>query len=66
MLILTVPVCAPETAAPLREIADEVVCAQEPMSFHAAGQFYERFDQTREDEVLDLLAQASARTEVST
>lgn len=65
-LVFAVPVCAPETAARLREIADEVICAQDPMSFHAVGQFYDRFDQTTDDEVLDLLAQASARMEVST
>lgn len=32
----------------------------------AVGQFYERFDQTSDDEVMELLAQASARAEART
>ncbi len=66
LLILAVPVCAPATADRLRHIADEVVCAEEPMSFYAVGQFYDRFDQTSDDEVLKLLAQASTRAEATT
>lgn len=42
------------------------LCAEEPMSFYAVGRFYQRFDQTSDDEVLELLAQASARAEATT
>lgn len=59
-LILAVPVCARETADRLAVVADDVVCVQAPPRFHAVGQWYERFDQTTDDEVLDLLAAAGS------
>lgn len=57
-LILAVPVCAREAADRLAAVADDVVCADVPARFYAVGQWYERFDQTTDDEVLDLLAAA--------
>jgi putative phosphoribosyl transferase len=59
-LVLAVPACAPEAAGRLRGVADAVVCVLEPRHFHAVGQWYERFDQTTDDEVLDLLDAAHA------
>ena len=64
-LVLAVPVGAPETAARLRRIADHVVCVQEPRGFRAVGQFYDRFDQTSDDEVLRLLAEAATRVDLT-
>ncbi len=55
-LVLAVPVCARETASRLDRFADDVVCAATPEPFFAVGQWYEHFDQTTDDEVLDLLA----------
>lgn len=63
LLVLAVPVCAPQTAERLRQIADEVVCVAAPASFGAVSRFYQRFDQTSDEEVLDLLARASTRAE---
>ena len=63
LLVLAVPVCAAETAERLRQVADEVVCIAEPTPFLAVGRFYDRFDQTSDEEVLDLLAQSLARAE---
>jgi predicted phosphoribosyltransferase len=60
-LVLAAPVCAVDTALRLRGKADEVVCTDEPKPFGAVGWFYERFDQTSDDEVLALLARAAAR-----
>jgi predicted phosphoribosyltransferase len=60
-LVLAAPVCAVDTALRLRGKADEVVCTDEPKLFGAVGWFYERFDQTSDDEVLALLARAAAR-----
>jgi putative phosphoribosyl transferase len=40
----------------LATVADEVVCLQAPPFFSAVGQWYERFDQTDDDEVRELLA----------
>ena len=55
-VIVAVPVGAPETCRALREIADEVICAQTPSSFSAVGQWYRDFSQTTDDEVIALLS----------
>ena len=55
-IVVAVPVGAPDTCERLRQIADEVVCVESPASFHAVGAWYERFDQTTDDEVLRTLA----------
>jgi predicted phosphoribosyltransferase len=54
-VIVAVPVGAPETCRALREIADEVICAETPSSFSAVGQWYRDFSQTTDDEVIALL-----------
>lgn len=59
-IIVAAPVGAPETCARLKGLADELVCAEAPFPFYAVGQWYERFDQTTDDEVIELLRQASA------
>jgi putative phosphoribosyl transferase len=55
-LVLAVPVCAPDSARALAAEADHVVCVLQPVGFGAVGAWYERFDQTSDAEVLDLLA----------
>jgi len=55
-IVVAVPVGAMETCERLRRIADEVVCASTPEPFQAVGLWYERFDQTTDDEVRRLLA----------
>ena len=55
-LILAVPVGSPDTIRSLSREADEVICPLAPVHFHAVGEFYERFDQTSDHEVVDLLA----------
>src|SRR5437773_1144390 len=59
-IIVAAPVAAAETCARLRALADEVVCAQTPEPFNAVGLWYERFDQTSDEEVIDLLKRASS------
>jgi predicted phosphoribosyltransferase len=54
-LILAVPVGPAETIRALAHDADEVICLQEPELFWAVGAFYERFDQTSDAEVVELL-----------
>ena len=61
-LVLAVPTCAPDTAGRLTSVADEVVCVLSPPDFRAVGLWYERFDQTSDDEVLELLARNVAAT----
>jgi predicted phosphoribosyltransferase len=58
-LILAAPACAPDTAARLRGVADDVVCLHTPEGFTAVGQWYERFGQTTDEEVEQLLAKAA-------
>jgi predicted phosphoribosyltransferase len=55
-VIVAVPVGAIETCDRLREEADEVVCVATPEPFQAVGLWYQRFDQTTDEEVRQLLA----------
>jgi predicted phosphoribosyltransferase len=65
-LICAVPVASPEAVAHVRTYADEVVCLQSPPYFHAVSQFYRRFPQIDDDEVVAVLARAdAARTDPS-
>jgi len=61
-IVLAVPVCAPETAADLRPEVDDLICVESPSDFLAVGRWYEDFDQTSDDEVIDLLARARRET----
>ncbi|WP_219471867.1 phosphoribosyltransferase [Nonomuraea rhizosphaerae] len=55
---LAVPVGARDTVEAMRQEADEVVVLRVPVDFRAVGQWYERFDQLSDTDVLDLLAEA--------
>jgi putative phosphoribosyl transferase len=58
-LIVAVPIAPPDTCESLREAADQVVCAVTPEPFMAVGAWYQRFDQTTDDEVRDLIKRAA-------
>ena len=58
-VVVAVPVCAADSAARLQQTADEIVCALTPEPFRAVGLWYERFDQTSDEEVIHLLEQAN-------
>jgi len=53
--LLAVPVCSPDTARTLEDLADEVVCPLRPDDFRAVGRWYDCFAQTSDDEVLACL-----------
>jgi putative phosphoribosyl transferase len=55
-----VPVGAAETCAELRDMVDEIVCAETPEPFWAVGNWYDDFSQTTDEEVRSLLARARA------
>lgn len=55
-LVCAVPVAAPDSLERVRAYADEVVCLEAPLDFRAVGQFYARFDQVEDEEVVALLA----------
>ena len=54
-VVVAVPVGPPDTCAELRDLADEVVCLQEPRMFSAVGQWYDDFGQTSDEEVTQIL-----------
>lgn len=57
-LIVAAPVGAPDSCAALAPLADQLVCPLQPPRFQAVGQWYKQFDQTSDDEVIDLLTDA--------
>ncbi|MGB7905707.1 MAG: phosphoribosyltransferase family protein, partial [Steroidobacteraceae bacterium] len=59
-IVVAVPVTSVEARERIAAVADEVVCLQAPPFFSAVGQWYERFDQTEDDEVRELLARSRA------
>ena len=59
-LVFAAPVCAPESAATLRDAADEVVCVATPDEFASVGQWYEDFAQTTDDEVVSIVTAAGS------
>jgi predicted phosphoribosyltransferase len=58
-LILAVPVCALDSAARLREEADEVICLAEPARLCGVGQWYRDFSQVSDEDVIAALGTAS-------
>lgn len=58
-VIVAVPVAARETCAEFEREVDELICPLRPANFNAVGQWYERFDQTSDEEVRALLASTS-------
>ena len=55
-LIVAVPVGAPDTCAALAPLVDQLVCLVRPPAFTAVSRWYQHFEQTGDDEVIDLLA----------
>ena len=58
-VVVAVPVGAPDAVAKLRRVADEVICPMVPPDFGAVSRYYDRFDQTSDDEVNALLGAAA-------
>jgi predicted phosphoribosyltransferase len=54
-IVVAIPVAPAHTVERLRDEADEVVVLREPFPFHAVGEWYDDFAQTRDDEVERLL-----------
>jgi len=57
-LILAVPVAPPATLSRLSRYVDRAVCLRSPELFWAVGSYYESFEQTIDEEVIALLAEA--------
>lgn len=61
-IIFAVPVCASDTARSLSEEVDALVCLEAPPSFGAVGLWYQNFEQTSDEEVLEWLERAREET----
>ncbi|MGE0113519.1 MAG: phosphoribosyltransferase [Steroidobacteraceae bacterium] len=59
-IIVALPTASSEACADLRQVADQVVCVDIPEPFTAVGRWYHEFDQTRDAQVIALLAEARA------
>ena len=59
-VVLAAPVAPAGATRTFAHDADEVVVLESPAGFWAIGQFYDDFAQTTDEEVVDLLARASA------
>lgn len=58
-IVVAVPVGPPDTCREIEEQADETICLSTPAFFQAVGQYYEDFSQTSDDDVRELLNQAT-------
>jgi predicted phosphoribosyltransferase len=59
-IVVAVPVASEEACDLIRQDADDVVCGLVPEQFFAVGQWYERFGQTSDEEVQELLFRAQS------
>jgi predicted phosphoribosyltransferase len=59
LVIVAAPVASPHAVETLRKSADELVCLAQPKAFFSVGQWYDEFGQVSDQQVQDLLEQAS-------
>jgi erythromycin esterase-like protein/predicted phosphoribosyltransferase len=60
-LVGAVPVASRSVCDAMRDVVDEMVCAETPEPFYAVGLWYDNFGQTSDDEVRTALARAERR-----
>ena len=58
-IVVAVPIAPSQTCEDLHDEADEVVCTRTPEPFVAIGAWYDRFPQTSDREIRELLSRAS-------
>ncbi|MBU0576111.1 phosphoribosyltransferase [Patescibacteria group bacterium] len=58
-IVLALGVCGIDTAAELEQLIDKLVCLNIVPHLHAISQFYQEFEQTSDEEVVELLAKSS-------
>lgn len=59
-IVVALPVSSPDALAMLRKEANEVVCIHAPPSFSSVGSWYLDFQQTTDQEVIELLSFAAS------
>ncbi len=57
-IVVAIPVSSREALKKIKEEADEVVCVTVPEVFWGVGAFYDLFDQTEDEEVIELVKKA--------
>lgn len=57
-VLVAVPTASPEALKRLFGDADEIICLDSPSPYFSVGSYYERFDQTTDQEVRNLLHRA--------
>ncbi len=60
-LIAAIPVGPDDTLMKLSEDADELICLRSPPFFAAVGQFYQRFSQVEDEDVLEIMKEEQKR-----
>jgi len=60
-LVGAVPVASRSVCEAMRDVVDEMVCAETPDPFYAVGLWYDDFGQTTDEEVRDYLGRAERR-----
>lgn len=58
-IVIAVPVAAPETCEEMQSKVEKIICANTPSPFYSVGMWYEKFPQTTDDEVRELLNKAN-------
>lgn len=53
--MIAVPLAPPDTLKELKQQVDEIFCLYSPSHFSAVGQFYEEFEPTSDQEVIELM-----------
>lgn len=66
-IVVAAPTASRQTCEDFRNMAevDETICLLSPTDFRAVGQWYDRFDQTTDNQVRDLLQQAQERENIA-
>ena len=62
-LVLAVPVCAAQPAESLRGEVDKLICLEAPSDLMAISIWYQHFEQTSDEEVIELLERARREQE---
>lgn len=57
-IVVAIPVSPKSTLSEIESLVDQVICLSTPENFYAVGQFYHSFDQTEDEEVIELLEKA--------
>lgn len=65
-IVVALPVGSEEACKKIGQIVDELTCLMIPHNFGGVGAWYDRFDQTSDEEVRHLLQQANQRETLAT